>query len=304
MTGYRSIFLAPEWQHVRYLGWRDEWPHPDFRVMQQQRGPITRLLVLNACTDTAEFAGQWEAILSRRNAMTEICLHDLTGSPTVAAIADASGMALLSADQRLLNIATFAIDLSPDEDALFAAMSSDTRRKVRNAEKNGLRFDAEAHRDPARIAQFVASFQRMAGERALNAISPATVDSMIGDGLARLFAVEDEAAGPEGERSFLLSYESAGTGFFLYGASDRAKQNDGAGHLLQWGAIRAFRQAGHRWYDMGGLPALDSSNGIYRFKKGFGGELVELGTEFGWSGLMVRAARQGRALAGRLKGAA
>ena len=65
-----------------------------------------------------------------------------------------------------------------------------------------------------------------------------------------------------------------------------------AGVLLQWGVMRALKAAGLRWYDMGGLPSLDSANGIYRFKKGFGGELVELGAEYGRSGALANLARK------------
>ena len=298
---YRSIFLAPEWQHVRYLGWQDDWPHPDFRVMSRKQGPVTRKLVVSGLSDAVEFGEQWNALLGLRSSTTEIVLHDLTHNSDIAQTVEQAGFVRLGNDKRLLNIATFVIDLTPDEETLFAALSTDTRRKVRKAEKSELQFRDDAHLDPLMVAQFIASFQKMAGERALSAINANVVERMIADGMSRLFVVED-ANTADSERSFLLSYETDRTGFFLYGASDRSKQNDGAGQLLQWGAINAFKAAGLQYYDMGGLPSTDSSNGIYRFKNGFGGELIDLGAEYGWSGSLVKAARAGRGLLGRLKG--
>lgn len=298
---YRSIFLAPEWQHVRYLGWQDDWPHPDFRVMSRKQGPVTRKLVVSGLSDAVEFGEQWNALLGLRSSTTGIVLHDLTHNSDIAQTVEQAGFVRLGNDKRLLNIATFVIDLTPDEETLFAALSTDTRRKVRKAEKSELQFRDDAHLDPLMVAQFIASFQKMAGERALSAINANVVERMIADGMSRLFVVED-ANTADSERSFLLSYETDGTGFFLYGASDRSKQNDGAGQLLQWGVIKAFKAAGLQFYDMGGLPSTDSSNGIYRFKNGFGGELIDLGAEYGWSGSLVKAARAGRGLLGRLKG--
>ena len=49
-------------------------------------------------------------------------------------------------------------------------------------------------------------------------------------------------------------------------------------HLLQWKAIRWAQEQGCTVYDMWGAPdVLDESDplwGVYRFKRGFGGEFV------------------------------
>ncbi len=283
---YRSIFLSPGWSYARYLGWRDESTDPDTRIFVQLRGPLRRTLVVSDVGSVAELERRWPGGASV-SPMSELCFHDLRGSDEIAAWLSGKGFRELGAKERLLNIATLVIDLAPDEETLFAALSSDTRRKVRKAENAGLRFVADAHADTAHVATFIEAFNTMAGERALQPLWPATIAAMIAGGDARLFAVLGEDGAPQ---TFLLSYETDGIGFFLSGAA-AGRQNDGAGHLLQWGTIRALKASGHRWYDMGGLASTDESNGIYRFKKGFGGTLVPLGREFGRSGALVRAAR-------------
>lgn len=283
---YRSIFLSPDWMYARYLGWNDRSTDPNFRILEQRRGPLRRTLVISDVENAAALERCWPGGASV-TPLSELCFHDLRGSDDIAEYLTARGFRELGAKERLLNIATLAIDLSPDEEALFAALSSDTRRKVRKAENAGLRFVADAHSDEAHVAAFIAAFNAMAAERALQPLRADTIAAMIAGGHARLFAV----IGDDGPQTFLLSYEADATGFFLSGAAV-GRQNDGAGHLLQWGTIRALKAAGHGWYDMGGLASTDEANGIYRFKKGFGGILVPLGREFGSSGAVVRGARR------------
>ena len=58
---------------------------------------------------------------------------------------------------------------------------------------------------------------------------------------------------------------------YLYGVSS-ANNIDGAGQLLHWELIRALKDRGISRYDLGGVPSVDESDGIYQFKKGFGGQ--------------------------------
>lgn len=68
--------------------------------------------------------------------------------------------------------------------------------------------------------------------------------------------------------------------WYLYGASSDGHRNVMATYLLQWEAIKWAIAEGCRVYDFRGVSGdMDEKNplyGIYRFKKGFNGELVEL----------------------------
>ncbi|NLT57541.1 MAG: peptidoglycan bridge formation glycyltransferase FemA/FemB family protein [Clostridiales bacterium] len=72
--------------------------------------------------------------------------------------------------------------------------------------------------------------------------------------------------------------------WYLYGASSNRDRNVMPNYLLQWEMIRWAVQQGCRIYDFRGVSGdLSEDNplyGLYRFKKGFGGELVEFCGEF------------------------
>lgn len=67
--------------------------------------------------------------------------------------------------------------------------------------------------------------------------------------------------------------------WYLYGASSNASRNVMPNYLVQWSMIQWAIESGCEIYDFRGVSGfLDESNplyGIYRFKKGFNGDLVE-----------------------------
>ncbi len=81
-----------------------------------------------------------------------------------------------------------------------------------------------------------------------------------------------------------ISTQYAGKTCYVYGASDNAHRNVMPNYLVQWEMIRWALEGHCGVYDFQGVSGvLDESNplyGLYRFKKGFNGELVELAGEF------------------------
>ncbi len=67
-------------------------------------------------------------------------------------------------------------------------------------------------------------------------------------------------------------------GTYLYGASSNEKRNLMPAYLLQWRAMTDAREAGCSEYDLFGIPPTDNPlhpmSGLYRFKTGFGGEIL------------------------------
>jgi lipid II:glycine glycyltransferase (peptidoglycan interpeptide bridge formation enzyme) len=74
--------------------------------------------------------------------------------------------------------------------------------------------------------------------------------------------------------------------WYFYGASSNMHRDRMPNHLLQWEAIRWARSKGCKEYDLWGVPDANLSTleanfakesnglwGVYRFKRGFGGEL-------------------------------
>ena len=65
---------------------------------------------------------------------------------------------------------------------------------------------------------------------------------------------------------------------YLYGASSNARRNLMPNYALQWHAIVGARESGLSTYDLFGVPPADDPahpmHGLFRFKTGFGGQLV------------------------------
>lgn len=283
---YRSIFLEPDWLHVRYLGWTDAWPQADLRVMSKRNGPIVRHLVVCDLDDDRHVLALTE-IARLQSPLSEVTVHDLRKSRRLADKLSARCFRELSAD-RMLNNHTAVIDLSADEDLLLAQMSADTRRILRKAEGEGITTRADAQDDPALLERFLAAYAAMAEERALARIDRAALEAQFRQGAARL-AAAFSASGASA--SFALTYEAGAHAMYHHGVSDGPRDTT-IGRVVQWVLIRELKWAGLRWYDLGGLPTPDPANGITRFKLGFGGKMVDLGKEYRGSGAIVAAARR------------
>ena len=64
--------------------------------------------------------------------------------------------------------------------------------------------------------------------------------------------------------------------WYLYGASSNEHRNLMPNYLLQWEMIKIAINNKSDIYDLRGVPGIaDNSNGLYRFKKGFGAEYTE-----------------------------
>ena len=64
------------------------------------------------------------------------------------------------------------------------------------------------------------------------------------------------------------------TATYLHGSSSSKNRQVMAPHLLQWEQIKEAKNRGMKYYDFWGFDE-DKWPGVSRFKKGFGGEIVE-----------------------------
>ena len=95
-----------------------------------------------------------------------------------------------------------------------------------------------------------------------------------------------------------LIYRRAGNAWFLYGTRD-PKAPGWAGPAAQWLTIKALKQEGARFYDLGLVASRHEHDGIYRFKSGLGGRFVSSGSEYGHVPALVRWASALRRRAAR-----
>lgn len=288
---YQSIFLADDWAHQRYFGWRVVEDLPGLRVLAKRRAIVTRYLVLLAAEGRSTL-DQWLAAQAGLVDLTDIIIHDFDGVLSEPVVSGRKFHRATSRE-RLLNTATFVIDLRQSEETLLSAMSSDYRRKIKKAQAAGCTVTAYTMPPEEVVSSFLSALADFSGERGLSIAEPATIAAMYKDGHAILLVAGngDEAS------NYLHLYKANGSASFMYGVN-LSKVNDGTGQYLHWQAMRHLKADGLDWYDLGGVASTSADDGIYTFKQRFGGQLVDLGAE--WRSTSA-AVERGLALAGGLK---
>jgi len=177
----------------------------------------------------------------------------------------------------------FRLDISGmDEETLMAFFSQKTRYNIRLAVKKGVEVRRASPEDAAALSAF-SLIMNETGRRDNFMVRPRAY-------FERLLKVMGENA-----RLYMAYYEGqpvAGTicvGFgdkvwYLYGASSSRYREVMPNYLLQWEMLRWAIERGARIYDFRGVSGdLSEDNplyGLYRFKKGFNGELCEFAGEF------------------------
>jgi lipid II:glycine glycyltransferase (peptidoglycan interpeptide bridge formation enzyme) len=170
---------------------------------------------------------------------------------------------------------TMLLDLTRSPDELLAAMESKWRYNVRLATRKGVTVRQGVLADLPLLYRLYAETAARDGF----VIRPEAYyrdawGTFIEAGLAQPLVAE-----VEGEAvAMVLIFCFAKRAWYMYGASRAVQREKMPNHLLQWEALRWAQEQGCTVYDMWGAPdVLDESDtlwGVYRFKRGFGGEFV------------------------------
>lgn len=191
--------------------------------------------------------------------------------------------------------ATIHVDLTRDLDTILAQMKPKWRYNIRLAERKGVTVREGSADDMAMFYQLL----RVTSARDAFAIHSedyyrAALDLFTARDCARLFVAEYEreplaaifvtapakpalsvAEGSAGSSTF------GGEAIYLYGASSNAHRERMPNHALHWAAIQWAKARGCARYDLWGVAATAEVNadslthGLYQFKQGFGGRLVQ-----------------------------
>jgi lipid II:glycine glycyltransferase (peptidoglycan interpeptide bridge formation enzyme) len=177
---------------------------------------------------------------------------------------------------------SLVVDLAPDEDAILTRMHQKTRYNIRLAERKQVRV-----RPWDDLPAFGEMMQTTAARDQFGVHTPGYYARAY-----ELFHARDECelllAEFNGQPlAALMVFARGPRGWYLYGASTGEERNRMPTYLLQWEAMRWARRRGCRTYDLWGVPDADRESleaqfesrgdglwGVYRFKRGFGGELV------------------------------
>lgn len=179
------------------------------------------------------------------------------------------------ADSQIQFRNTFWIDLRHSEDDLLSRMKQKTRYNVRLAMRKGVLIRTGGESD-------LRDFYRMYIETSLRDNFVIRSEDyylklwhdFLKKGLAKFLIAEVEGEMVSG----LILFYFSGKAWFNYGMSIQKHRNLMPSYLIQWEAIRLARALGCTCYDMWGAPDIfdetDPMWGVFRFKKGFGGEVV------------------------------
>jgi len=176
---------------------------------------------------------------------------------------------------------TILIDISQDEEAILAAMKQKTRYNIRLAERKGVKIEQSDDLEDFYEQTLVTS------QRDGFAVHSFDYYKNVYD----LFEPQGRCvllrASYEGQSlAYLMLFLQGERAWYLYGASNDELRNLMPTYLLQWEAMRYAKAKGATVYDMWGIPDVDENQleeqfmnrsdglwGVYRFKRGFGGEV-------------------------------
>jgi len=176
---------------------------------------------------------------------------------------------------------TIILSIKEDEQVILARMKPKCRYNIRLAEKKGVTVrawdDISAFHEMMLITGGRDNFGVHSKEyyqRAYDLFHP--------KGTCELLVAEFEGK----PLASLMVFANGKRAWYVYGASNNEERNRMPTYLLQWEAIRWAKSKGCEEYDLWGVPDEDEAMleaqfesrhdglwGVYRFKRGFGGEL-------------------------------
>jgi lipid II:glycine glycyltransferase (peptidoglycan interpeptide bridge formation enzyme) len=174
------------------------------------------------------------------------------------------------------------VDLDGDEGEILARMKQKTRYNIRLAEKKGVRVQPDSD-----LEGFYRLMQAT-GRRDRFEVHSLDYYRKAYELFSAKKACELLFAEFEGQPlAALMVFAQGERAWYLYGASSDSHRELMPAYLLQWEAMRWARARGCTCYDLWGVPDADEETleahfaersdglwGVYRFKRGFGGQLT------------------------------
>ncbi len=176
---------------------------------------------------------------------------------------------------------TILIDIKDDEDTILAKMKQKTRYNIRLAEKKGVTVRTWDDIESFHKMMLVTGGRDGFGVHSLEYYKRA-YELLQPKGLGEILLAEYEGK----PLAALFVARNGNRAYYLYGASTDEERNRMPTYLLQWEAMKWAKACGCDEYDLWGVPDEDEATleanfesrhdglwGVYRFKRGFGGEL-------------------------------
>jgi hypothetical protein len=281
---FRPIFFDDDFALTAFYGWREIFSGEDIRVLSYSKGPFRRCLILSWRVDSKalEQVVQDAQLLDFRSEifvqnfsdrLGEI-FHD--GGQLNYEFRSIAGKWFRKANDgdRLLNRSTILLDLSLPEFKLMENFRQNTRNKIRRAQKRNVSIRHEVGSEGI-IDKFIEFYEPLVDRFKLDRPIKKIIYDMAKANKLLCFASYEYNSEPT---MIDLIYVCKRQAYYMFSASADHFET-GTGQLLQWEIMRFLKVQGVRWYDLGGVETADPTNGIFMFKRGFGGELVHWGEQ-------------------------
>jgi lipid II:glycine glycyltransferase (peptidoglycan interpeptide bridge formation enzyme) len=184
-------------------------------------------------------------------------------------------------DQSIQPPRTILINIEGSEDQIMDAMKSKTRYNIRLAERKHVEVVFSDDADAFHQMMLTTGERDEFGIHSL-AYYRKAYELFAPKGKCALLIARFNGEPLAG----LMAFAQGNTAWYFYGASTNQERNRMPTYLLQWEAMRWAKQKGCKTYDLWGVPdfsetALENTFlersdglwGVYRFKRGFGGEV-------------------------------
>lgn len=175
----------------------------------------------------------------------------------------------------------FRLSLEPEPEAIFNNFHQKTRYNIRLAAKKGVSIRVATRED---LPVFYKILLETAKRDRFMVRSYEYFEDLwrylVERNMARLFMADYEGQAIAGT----LAFNFGDKAWYIYGASSNRHRDAMPNYLLQWEMIQWAKGLGCRMYDFRGVSGdLSPDNplyGLFRFKKGFGGDFTEFVGEY------------------------
>jgi lipid II:glycine glycyltransferase (peptidoglycan interpeptide bridge formation enzyme) len=225
------------------------------------------------------FWAEVDAACKRRKAVFLKIEPDVWDSETVPI--DTSHIVLRTSLHNIQPPRTLIVDLHGTEDEILARMKQKTRYNIRLADKKGVTVRPWNDLPAFHQMMLVTGGRDGFGVHSLEYYQR-VYELFYPAGMAELLVAEYEGK----PLAALMVFARGRRAWYVYGASTDEERNRMPTYLLQWEAMRWARSKGAEEYDLWGVPdeqeetleahfteRSDGLWGVYRFKRGFGGQL-------------------------------
>ncbi|MGD8404353.1 MAG: peptidoglycan bridge formation glycyltransferase FemA/FemB family protein [Anaerolineales bacterium] len=194
---------------------------------------------------------------------------------------DTSHIVLRTSTHNIQPPRTIIVDLTGTEEEILAHMKQKTRYNIRLADRKGVTVRSWDDLPAFHQMMLITGGRDGFGVHSLEYYQRAYA-LFHPKGLVELLVAEFEGK----PLAALMVFARGRRAWYIYGASNNQERNRMPTYLLQWEAMRWARSMGAEEYDLWGVPDENEETleaqfterndglwGVYRFKRGFGGEL-------------------------------